>query len=280
MTFSVSAILNFQGLLKKLQTNNPTGIEFDTAKEQIYYPLPYSVDFFPVKGVYLSIEYEQDGKFDLFLLETESSYKDNIVVGFGMKGNKYGIYKTKRKTSPDPYTRGKLKVYAETKLDDLSATFSFYDLNLFVSKVEVIWHSTMDKVVVSHGWVGSLDYKAAKKSLKNVTCDDKNESIYFLNDYGCLKNDWDSNNVDITFGVFESKFQQGMFADARHVSHTKRKQKFYSNCKVVNEIKLAMEAELEDLPVPLLFKDIELSVLQHKDVKTVEFLKVFPLFDY
>lgn len=51
-----------------------------------------------------------------------------------------------------------------------------------------------------------MNYSTAKKALKNVVCDDKHESIYFLTPYACLKHDFDSNNVDINFSVYSDKF--------------------------------------------------------------------------
>lgn len=235
-------------------------------------PIPLS-DTFKVEGVYLNIDYEGDDKVDLKLLETISAKSQGYELNFG-----YSLptnFKIKKNISDEKTRIGEIDVVATTKFDDLDFSELSHVL-IKSSKVEVVWNDTMEKIVVAHGWAGMMDYNKAKETLTNVVFDDKHQSIYFTTEYGSLKNDFDSDNIDVSFAVSEEKFNEGYTTDLHHNKAKNQKRTFYSSPKEVTGLRLSMEAGLDDLPTPLIFNEIDLKVTKHTESHTFSLQSFLP----
>jgi len=281
VTISFASILDFNSLSRQVQLW--PGQLTDTSTRAIYLPLPYSTDFFPINGTYLEIHYDKnDTVIDLFMLETLPLHKDNVIVGFGLKPdftNPIETYRLKRKTSDVPFKKGFLDIYAETKLDDLDLFTPFHNIIVYSALVKKIWTSDVDALCSSHGWVGSLDYEGAKRMLQNVVCNDQFETVDMLTQYGSLIIEWDEDGVDFSFGLFDEYYQQNMVSDIRHSNQMKRNHKVWFTPRPIvgSEKLLRMAAELDDMPEPCYLNQIEVSVDQHTDFKTVDLLQLLPL---
>jgi hypothetical protein len=89
-----------------------------------------------------------------------------------------------------------LFAYSEAKLDDIPADFRLDLVKIYIGDENIAEHTNLDNVASEHGWSGSLTYKDAKKTLRNIGYDDKSETVYMPANNFVTKIDWDSKNVD------------------------------------------------------------------------------------
>ena len=132
--------------------------------------------------------------------------------------------------------------------------------------------------VTKHNWSGSLTYEQAKKKLTNVDFDDEKNIIYFRNEFGFSRCDYDPTNIDLDIVLSYNKVKEGYMVDIVHEDLTKRSVTFYGNPHRIKSHEFGQIAELDDITFKVYFNQVFLRVYQFHDVKTVPFLKIFPIF--
>ncbi len=111
-----------------------------------------------------------------------------------------------------------------------------------------------DKIVMDHGWSGSLQYKQAKEKLKNVICDDSDECIYFKGDLSMMKFDYDDSNADIANYLY---FNPCYRVDLKTINNSPITATMYNTEKHLLGIKIMQKTKIDDMEYPVYFKNIE-----------------------
>jgi hypothetical protein len=204
--------------------------------------------------------------------------KKYVSLGYGLPNFEYKI-RFQRFLTKQPLG-GNLFAYSEAKLDDIPADFRLDLVKIYIGDENIAEHTNLDNVASEHGWSGSLTYKDAKKTLRNIGYDDKSETVFMPANNFVTKIDWDSKNVDFAAFLYDKTQKESKIVEMTAAGHLKQTHTYFAQPKPVGGTTalVTMKASVDDVKYGIPNEDIHISVYQLSNVQAVTFTDIFPVY--
>ncbi|KAL9655221.1 hypothetical protein ABK040_008996 [Willaertia magna] len=150
-------------------------------------------------------------------------------------------------------------------------------VTLILGNSKVVEKKLMNEITQLHGWTGTLGYEQAKKTLKNVICDDHSKSVYMIEKNYFVKNDWDSDNCDQKVGLLEPYRAEGLYIEILHEKKNHYTWDFLNVPKQLSNVYYGLTAEVSDLPYPVYHSDLKIKLFQRSNPSQFHLLDICPL---
>lgn len=226
------------------------------------------------KDAVVKIEFEK-GRVDIKAYSINE--KKYVSLGYGLPNFEYKI-RFQRFNGGEPLGTSGMLAYSEAKLDDIPADFRLDLVKIYVADETLHENTNLDKVASAHGWAGSLSYESAKKTLRNVTFDDKSETVYMGTADFLTKVDWDSKNVDFAAFLYEKTQKESKVIEMTAKGYNKQTHTYFAQPIASNPFPVTMKAGVDDVKYGTFNEDIHIKVYQLSNVQAVTFTDVFPVY--
>eukprot|EP01120_Amphizonella_sp_Union-15-10_P016367 TRINITY_DN8612_c0_g1_i1.p1 TRINITY_DN8612_c0_g1~~TRINITY_DN8612_c0_g1_i1.p1 ORF type:complete len:414 (-),score=74.09 TRINITY_DN8612_c0_g1_i1:46-1203(-) len=238
------------------------------------------------KDLLLSIQYI-NYRLVIKLLETTPDFEEGKKLCELLFRDAVSKCKVSRKTydieSPKSLQGTELKIFAQNKIKNITATTPLNHLYIRSSKFKVLQRVTAGDLVTSYGWLGDLTYQKAKIQLdtKRIQFDDSRKCIFMMDQNTCFIVDWDKGDIDLSFGLFEKAALNGISIDMVYGKNCGRTMVYYAHPKKLDDnSKMLLRCAVDDIKdKALAFSNVFLFIYEKEAEQSIPFVEIVPIFN-